>query len=91
MTLKTRCRPKSNRASKKRIPKRAEHAASFLFLEEGIPFRRTSCDHTSMTSLPSRSWHCFVGRNFACYVTYEEHSFIYFYIGQVGVCVFATG
>ncbi|KAJ8603645.1 hypothetical protein CTAYLR_007582 [Chrysophaeum taylorii] len=38
----------------------------------------------------SSTWHCFVGRNFACFVTYEAHSFIYFYIGQVGICLFAT-
>mmetsp|Transcript_19678 Transcript_19678/g.25483 ORF Transcript_19678/g.25483 Transcript_19678/m.25483 type:complete len:90 (+) Transcript_19678:106-375(+) len=36
------------------------------------------------------TWHCFVGRNFACFVTYESTSFIYFYIGQVGFCLFAT-
>ncbi|KAH8068004.1 hypothetical protein JL721_6950 [Aureococcus anophagefferens] len=36
------------------------------------------------------AWHCFVGRNFACYVTYEASSFTYFYIGQVGICLFAT-
>ncbi|EGB10752.1 hypothetical protein AURANDRAFT_22507 [Aureococcus anophagefferens] len=39
---------------------------------------------------PARRWHCFVGRNFACYVTYEASSFTYFYIGQVGICLFAT-
>mmetsp|Transcript_7952 Transcript_7952/g.32853 ORF Transcript_7952/g.32853 Transcript_7952/m.32853 type:complete len:89 (+) Transcript_7952:126-392(+) len=38
----------------------------------------------------SSTWHCFVGRNFACFVTYEATSFIYFYIGQVGFCLFAT-
>lgn len=38
----------------------------------------------------ARRWHCFVGRNFACYVTYEAQSFTYFYIGQVGICLFAT-
>ncbi|KAJ1450422.1 Dnl2 protein-like protein [Pelagophyceae sp. CCMP2097] len=37
-----------------------------------------------------RTWHCFVGRNFACYVTHESKCFIYFYIGQIGVCLFAT-
>ncbi len=36
------------------------------------------------------TWHCFVGRNFGCYVTHEASKFIYFYIGQVGICVFAT-
>ncbi|GMH47532.1 hypothetical protein TrRE_jg6419, partial [Triparma retinervis] len=35
-------------------------------------------------------WHCFVGRNFGTYVTHESSKFIYFYVGQVGVCLFAT-
>lgn len=36
------------------------------------------------------TWHCFVGRNFGCFVTHEASKFIYFYIGQVGICLFAT-
>ena len=36
------------------------------------------------------SWHCFVGRNFGCFVTHEHSKFIYFYIGQTGVCLFST-
>jgi dynein light chain LC8-type len=36
------------------------------------------------------TWHVFVGRNFGCYVTHEASKFVYFYIGQVGICVFAT-
>lgn len=36
------------------------------------------------------NWHCFVGRNFGCFVDYQKDHFIYFYIGQVGVCVFKT-
>ena len=35
-------------------------------------------------------WHCFVGRKFGCYVTHEANKFIYFYVGQTGVCVFAS-
>ena len=35
-------------------------------------------------------WHVFVGRNFGCYVTHEESKFVYFYIGQVGICIFST-
>jgi len=35
-------------------------------------------------------WHCFVGRNFGTFVTHESTKFIYFYIGQMGICVFAT-
>ncbi|CAM9274930.1 unnamed protein product [Choristocarpus tenellus] len=35
-------------------------------------------------------WHCFVGRNFGCYVTHEHTKFCYFYIGQMGVCLFGT-
>uniref|UniRef100_A0A7S2STQ1 Dynein light chain n=1 Tax=Rhizochromulina marina TaxID=1034831 RepID=A0A7S2STQ1_9STRA len=36
------------------------------------------------------TWHVLVGRNFGCFVTHEASKFIYFYIGQVGVCMFAT-
>ena len=39
----------------------------------------------------NRTWHCFVGRNFGCYVTHEASKFTYFYLGQVGVTLFATG
>lgn len=35
-------------------------------------------------------WHCCVGRNVACYVTHEQTSFLYFYIGQMAVVLFAT-
>ncbi|GMH57083.1 hypothetical protein TrVE_jg10861 [Triparma verrucosa] len=35
-------------------------------------------------------WHCFVGRNFGSHVTHEATKHIYFYIGQTGVCLFAT-
>ena len=37
-----------------------------------------------------RSWHVFVGRKFGLFVTHEEGKFIYFYIGQVGVCIFQS-
>jgi dynein light chain LC8-type len=36
------------------------------------------------------SWHCFVGRNFGSVVTHEASRFIYFYIGQMGITLFAT-
>mmetsp|Transcript_24302 Transcript_24302/g.68268 ORF Transcript_24302/g.68268 Transcript_24302/m.68268 type:complete len:95 (-) Transcript_24302:203-487(-) len=35
-------------------------------------------------------WHCFVGRKFGCFVTHESTQFIYFYVGQLGVCLFAS-
>ena len=35
-------------------------------------------------------WHCFIGRNFGCVVTHDASKFIYFYIGQMGICLFAT-
>ena len=38
----------------------------------------------------SNTWHCFVGRDFGCYVNHVEGCYVYFYVGQVGVCVFAT-
>lgn len=36
------------------------------------------------------NWHCFVGRNFGSYVTYEAKNYIYFYIGQYAFLVFKT-
>lgn len=35
-------------------------------------------------------WHCAVGRNLACYVTHEHTKFVYFYVGQMAVVLFAT-
>jgi dynein light chain LC8-type len=35
-------------------------------------------------------WHCFVGRKFSSYVTHEAGHFIYFYVGQMGICLFKT-
>lgn len=35
-------------------------------------------------------WHCAVGRNFACFVTHEQSKFLYFYIGQMAVVLYAT-
>ena len=34
------------------------------------------------------TWHCFVGRKFSSYVTHEQGYFIYFYVGQIGICLF---
>ena len=39
---------------------------------------------------PTSTWHCFVGRDFGCFVSHRETCYIYFYIGQQGVCLFAT-
>ena len=36
------------------------------------------------------SWHCFVGRNLSCFVTHEAGKFVYFYVGQMGIIIFAT-
>ena len=36
-------------------------------------------------------WHCFVGRNFGCFVTHETTHFIYLYVGQIAVLLFRTG
>ena len=36
------------------------------------------------------NWHCFVGRNFGSYCTYEAGHYIYFYIGQYGFLMFKT-
>lgn len=43
-----------------------------------------------LSPVPLCSWHCFVGRKFSCYVSYEDGKFIYFYLGQMGVVVFAS-
>ena len=39
---------------------------------------------------PASTWHCFVGRDFGCFVSHREECYVYFYIGQLGVCIFAT-
>ena len=39
---------------------------------------------------PSSVWHCMVGRNFGCFVTHEASKFTYFYVGQMGICLFST-
>jgi|EP00505_MAST-04D_sp_SCG-Rhode-Island_P004484 dynein light chain LC8-type len=36
------------------------------------------------------TWHCFVGRKFSSFVTHEQGFFIYFYVGQMGICLFKT-
>ena len=36
------------------------------------------------------TWHCFVGRDLGCFVTHKEDCYIYLYIGQLGICLFAT-
>ncbi len=35
-------------------------------------------------------WHCLVGRNFGCFVDHQQDHFIYFYVGQIGICIFKT-
>jgi len=39
---------------------------------------------------PPSVWHCFVGRDFGTFVSHEANKYIYFYVGQLGVCLFAT-
>ena len=52
---------------------------------------------TSSSSSPAPStrqyhgvWHCIVGRNFGSFVTNEAKHYIYFYQGQIAVCLFKT-
>lgn len=35
-------------------------------------------------------WHCFVGRNFGSFGTYEQGHYVYFYLGQHAVMLFKT-
>ncbi len=35
-------------------------------------------------------WHCFVGRYFGSYVTFESKHYIYFYVGQIAFLLFKT-
>ncbi|KAL7466770.1 hypothetical protein ACHAXS_007056 [Conticribra weissflogii] len=41
-------------------------------------------------SHPTVTWHCFVGRDFGLGISHMEGHYIYFYISQRGVCLFAT-
>ena len=34
------------------------------------------------------NWHCVVGKNFAAHMSYENKTFIFFYVGQVGVLLY---
>ena len=36
----------------------------------------------------ARNWHCVVGKNFAAHMSYENKTFIFFYVGQVGVLLY---
>ena len=36
------------------------------------------------------TWHCLVGRNFGAYVTQEKDCYIYFYLGQLAVCLWKS-
>jgi dynein light chain LC8-type len=36
-------------------------------------------------------WHCIVGRNYGSYVTHEERTFIYFYVGIVAILLWKAG
>ncbi|CEM08046.1 unnamed protein product [Vitrella brassicaformis CCMP3155] len=37
-----------------------------------------------------KTWHVVVGRNFSTYVTHEQQMYAYFYLGQMGVCIWKT-
>ncbi|RYG50081.1 hypothetical protein EON66_12220 [archaeon] len=39
---------------------------------------------------PADIWQVFVGRNFGCFVTHEDGKYIYFYLGQMGFCIYAA-
>lgn len=39
---------------------------------------------------PAEMWQVFVGRNFGCFVTHEDAKYIYFYLQQTGICVYAA-
>jgi len=45
---------------------------------------------TFQSLVSTSTWHCFVGRDLGCYVTHKEGLYIYLYIGQLGICLFAT-
>ncbi len=34
------------------------------------------------------NWHCVVGKSFAAHMSYENKTFIFFYVGQVGVLLY---
>ncbi len=36
------------------------------------------------------NWHCLVGRQFSSYVSHENSSFCYFYLGQMAVLLWKT-
>ncbi len=34
------------------------------------------------------NWHCVVGKSFATHMSYENKTYIFFYVGQVGVLLY---
>lgn len=64
-------------------------------LGPAVPPPPTPAPTTSLSPAPSTRqyhgvWHCIVGRNFGSFVTNEAKHYIYFYQGQIAVCLFKT-
>ena len=36
----------------------------------------------------SPNWHCVAGKHFASYVTYTTKHYIFFYVGQLAICLY---
>ena len=37
-----------------------------------------------------QTWHCIVGRSFGSYVTHQNQTFIFFYVGELAFLLFKT-
>ncbi|CUM66413.1 uncharacterized protein PRCAT00004077001 [Priceomyces carsonii] len=44
-----------------------------------------------MDALYGATWHVIVGKSFGSYVTHEQGSFIYFYVGPLAFLIFKSG
>ena len=65
------------------IPENPDDASdSYLKIAEEI---KKEFDHKY-----KKSWHCFVGENFGCFVTHESKTFIFFEIANLSILLFKT-
>ncbi|CAH8469142.1 unnamed protein product [Schistosoma turkestanicum] len=50
-----------------------------------------SCIKKKFDETHGTTWHCIVGKDFGSFVTHEDGSFIYFYLGDHAIVLFKAG
>ena len=54
----------------------------------GTEMQISECIKKFFDSKYAPNWHCVVGKNFASHVSYENKTFIFFYIGKTAICLY---